>query len=171
MNSHRNIFRSTVVHATVFLIISVCFMPACFAIDATEASNAINKAEQDLNGVYVKVAEADSAGANVSALLNKLGNAADYLSEAWAAFSIGDYDTAIVLATKCSDAAKSVADEATHLGLSAEEARSNMILSIVVVSGVGIGLVLVFGFLGWRLLKRWYFRRVLDMKPEVGGAQ
>jgi hypothetical protein len=116
------------------------------------------------------VAEAERSGADVSVLLNKLGSAGDSLSEAYAAFRTGDYADASALAVECSSAAKGVANDAARLKTDAEAARSNRLLFAVVGSSVGLVLLVVFGFWGWKLLKQRYFRRALDMKPQVEEA-
>jgi hypothetical protein len=102
--------------------------------------------------------------------LNKLGSAGDFLSEAYAAFKTGDYVNANALAAQCSSAINGVADDAARLKTDAEAARSSGLLFAVVGSGVGLVLLVVFGFLGWRLLRRRYFEQTLEMKPEVEGA-
>jgi hypothetical protein len=152
------------------LILIITQLPACFAGSYDEASDAIKQADRDLGSAFVAVAEADSAGADVSALLNKLNSADSYLSRAYAVFSIGDYENSSLLATNCSDVVKGVADEAANLRLDVERAHSNVVILSVVASSVGAALVVVFGFVVWRVLVRRYLRKVLDMKPEVRGS-
>jgi hypothetical protein len=154
----------------VAVLLAILFVPACFAVDAVEASGAVGQAERDLDSAFVAVSKAEDAGADVSALLNKLGSAGDFLSEAYAAFKTGDYVNANALAAQCSSAINGVADDAARLKTDAEAARSSGLLFAVVGSGVGLVLLVVFGFLGWRLLRRRYFEQTLEMKPEVEGA-
>jgi hypothetical protein len=163
--------RSIAVCLTVSMLLAVWFVPACFAVDAVEASGAISQAERDLGSAYVVVAEAESAGADVSVLLNKLGSAGDFLSEAYVAFRAGDYGNASVLAMECSRAVEGVVGDATRLKADAERAHSDRLLLTVTESGVGLILLLVLGFSGWRFLKRRYYGRVLDTKPQVEGTQ
>jgi hypothetical protein len=162
MNFGRNRRRGAAVCVMVLLVMVVWLVPACFAVDASEAGKAVGHAEQDLNAAYVKVAEADSAGADVSVLLNELNSAGTYLSRANAAFKAGDYENASVLATDCSNTVKGVANEATNLQSYAEGAHSNMILSAVFVSVFGVVFVIILGFIGWGFLRRRYFRGILD---------
>jgi hypothetical protein len=164
-------YRGVAVCLIVAMLLAVWFVPACFAVDAVEASSALGQAERDLGSAYVVVAEAEGAGADVSVLLNKLGSAGDFLSKAYVAFRAGDYGNASLLALECSHAVEGVAGDAAGLKANAEGAHSDGLLSAVAESGVGLVLLLVLGFLGWNFLKRWYFRRVLDMKPQVEGAQ
>jgi hypothetical protein len=164
-------YRGVVVCLIVAMLLAVWLVPACFAVDAVEASGAISQAERDLGSAYAAVAEAEGAGADVSVLLNKLGSAGDFLSEAYAAFRTGDYANASALAMECSSAIEGVAGDAARLKSDAEAARSNGLLFAVVESGVGLVLLVVFGFLGWKLLKRRYFKQVLGMKPQVEGTE
>jgi hypothetical protein len=151
----------------MLMLLAVWLVPCCFAVDASGANAAIGQAERDLGSAYVAVAEAESAGADASALLNKLGSGGDFLSEAYAVFRVGDYGSASVLALKCSNAVEGVAGDATLLKTDAERAHRENFFFSVAVSIVGLVLLLVFGLLGWSLIKKRYFRRVLDMKPQV----
>jgi hypothetical protein len=171
MNFGKRKYRDAFVCVFMLLIMVIWFVPVCFAVDGSEASNAIDHAERDLNTAYAEVAEADSAGADVSALLNKLNSAGIYLSEANAAFNAGDYESAIALAGNCSNAVSGVAGEAANLGSSTEVAHFNAVLSAVVVSIFGVIIVAVLGFIGWRFLKRRYFREFLDKRPKVNNVQ
>jgi hypothetical protein len=159
--------RNVAVYLTVLTLTTACFLPMCFAVDAAEASGTIGQAEHDLGSALAAVAEAESAEADVSALLNKLESANDFLSEAYAAFRTGDYGNASLFAVNCSHAVEGVADDASRLNANAKTTRSDRLLLTVTESGAGLVLLLVLGLIGWRLLKRRYFRRILDMKPLV----
>jgi hypothetical protein len=163
-------YGSVAVCLVLAMLLVVWLVPACFAVDAVEASSAIGQAERDLGSAYAVVAEAEDARADVSALLSKLGGAGDSLSEAYAAFRTGDYAGASALAMECSSAVKGVADDAARLKTYAEATRSNRLFFAVLGSSVGLVLLAVFGFIGWILLKQRYLRRVLDMKPQVEEA-
>lgn len=147
------------------------YVPCCCAVDSAEAISVLNQAEDDLGSAFVAVSEAEVAGADVSALLSKLSNAGDTLSEGYAAFRIADYEGAFALANECGAAIKGIVSEAVQLKADAENAKMDRLVFAGVASGVGLLLLVVLGFLGWRLLKRWYYRRVLDMKPELVDAQ
>jgi hypothetical protein len=167
VNFGKNRRGGVAVFVVVFLVMLVWLVPVCFAVDASEAGKAINQANQDLNAAYVKVAEADSAGADVSALMNELNSAGTYLSKANAAFNAGDYESASALATDCSNSVKGVESEAANLESYAQGAHDSMILLAVFVSAIGVVFVVVLGLMGWRLLKRRYFREILDKQPKV----
>jgi hypothetical protein len=164
-------FRSLAVCLIVLMLLAVCFVPVCFAVDAAKASDAISQAERDLGSAYAAVAEAEGAGANVSALLDKLNAGGVFLSEAHSAFEIGDYGGAFSSAVACSGAVGGVVDDAARLKENAGIAHNAVLLLTAVVSGIGVGVLLVCAFIFWRFLKRWYFRRVLEMKPEGAVVQ
>ena len=171
MKLERKRLGSVAVCLIMAMLLVYWLVPACFGVTAVETNTTIGRAERDLGSAYAVVAEAEGAGANVSALLNTLGSAGDFLSEAYAASRIGDYANASALAMQCSSTVKGVADDAARLKTDAEAVRSNGLLSAVVVSCVGLVLLVVSGFLGWNFLKQWYIRRVLNMKPQVEDAR
>lgn len=154
----------------VMFLLFVQFVSFASAVTLGEADVAVEHAESDLGSVFAAVAEAEAAGADVSALLAKLDVAGGFLSDAYAALKAGDYENAFSFAVACSGAVDGVAADAARLKLDAEEARAGSFVWAAVESSVGLVLLVVFGFLGWRLLRKWYFKRVLGMRPEVGGA-
>jgi hypothetical protein len=151
----------------VLVLFVVGFVPLCFAVSFDEAAETIGRAESDLGSAFVAVAAAEGAGADVSLLLDKLDAAGVFLSEAHSAFRVGNYEGAFSSAVACSSAVEGVVGEGARLKVDAEISHNTMLLLTVVVTGVGVGLLLVFAFFGWRFLKRKYFRRILDMKPQM----
>ena len=151
----------------IALIFTIEYLPLCFAVDASQASKAISQAEQDLNGAYINVSEADRAGADVSLLLDRLNSAGAYLSNADSLFKAGNYEDAVTLATECSYTVRGVADEAETLKSYAQGIHSNIIFWSFFVSIVGLISVIVLGFWGWGFLKRRYSRELLNRRPEV----
>ncbi|MEM4713773.1 MAG: hypothetical protein QXQ61_04400 [Candidatus Bathyarchaeia archaeon] len=149
------------------LIIFLCLIHACFAAEQEEANQAITKAENDLALAYTAVAEANSAGADVSQLLAKLEFAGALLAEAQNAYRRGDFGKAFLLATNCSDAVNNVVQEATALKTETEENKKQQLLFTAGVSSAFLSILFVSSLFGWRLLKRLYLERVLEMKPEV----
>ena len=149
----------------------VQFVPLCFAVSFDEAAEAVGRAERDSGSAFVAVAEAAGAGADVSVLLDKLDGAGVFLSEANAAFRVGDYESAFSSAVACSSAVEGVVGDAARLKVAAEVAHNASFVLTLVVSVIGVAVILVCAFFGWMFLKRRYFRRVLGMKPEVEGVQ
>ncbi|MCW3997873.1 MAG: hypothetical protein NWF10_04815 [Candidatus Bathyarchaeota archaeon] len=155
----------------VALIFAVGYVPVCFAVDVVEATSAINQAELSLNSAFVAVAEADDAGADVVRLLDKLDVAGDFLSGAHLAFRAGDHESASLLAVECSNSVEGLATDAGWLKADAERTKTNNLLLTAVGSGVGLVLLLVLGIVGWRVFKKRYSERVLEMRPEVEEVQ
>ena len=152
----------------VFLVLfSVEFVSLGFAVSYDEATVSLEQAEQDLGSAFAKVAAAESAGADISILLDKLEVAGSFISDARLALKIGDYDSVFSSAVSCSNTVNSVVEDAERLSVDAEIDHRARLTTTMVVSGFGVCLLVVFGLYGWRLLKRWYFKRVLKMKPEV----
>jgi hypothetical protein len=163
--------RRVAVCTAALVLFAVCLVPICHAVDAVEANAAIDEAEHALGSGYVVAAEAEDAGANVSMLLNKLGSASALLSAAHVAYRARDYENASALAIECNHAAEGIAGDALSLKADAEKTVSDRLLLTVAGSCVGLVLLGVFGFIGWRFLKRRYYSRVLDTKPVVEAVQ
>ena len=155
----------------VVLLFSLVSVPLCFAVGSEEANVAMEEAEDDLGSAFVMVAVAQGAGANVNVLLDALNGAGVFLSEARSAFRVGDYESAFSSAVSCSDAVRGVVDEAARLKVDAEVAHNAELLATAAESGFGVGLLLIFAFLGWRFLKGRYYRRILDTKPKAEESQ
>ena len=151
----------------ILFLFSVEFVSLGFAVSYDEATGSLEQAEQDLGSAFAEVAAAEVAGADVSMLLDKLEVAGVFISDAHLALKIGDYDSVFSYAVSCSNAVDGVVEDAERLRADAEIDHRARLTATMVVSGVGVGLLVVFGLYGWRLLKRWYFKRVLKMKPEV----
>ncbi len=151
----------------VALTFAAVYMPVCFAVDVVEATEAINQAELSLNSAFVAVAEAYEAGADIKELLENLDIAGDFLSEAHMAFRSGDYETASELAVKCGNAVEDIVALANRIVANAEQEKTQLLILTVGGSCTGLILLLVFGVVGWKFLKKHYYKRVFEMKPKV----
>jgi hypothetical protein len=161
-------------------VIALCFVvltlvagvvPACYGVDSFEAIQELHMAELRLNSAFAAVANAQDAGADVGVLLGDLEVAGNFLAEAHLAFRSGNYDSASSLATSCETAIDGVIAEANRLGANAENAKTDSLILTGLFSGIGLTLLVVFGVVGWIILKKRFFDRVLEMKPEVEGSQ
>ena len=158
-----------------FCVVVLMFLagsvPACFGVDAVEATDAVGQAEVSLNLAFVAVAEAEVAGAEVVGLLERLEVAGDFLSEAHVAFRSGDYEAASLLAVECGNVVEGVVAEAGRLETVADLAKIDNLFLTMFWSGFGLVLLVIFGVVGWMILKNRYFERVLEMRPEVEEAR
>lgn len=153
------------------LFLTVLNVPACFAVDAIEAISSINQAEFELNSAFEAVAIANNVGAHVGILLDDLEVASSFLTNAYTVFRYGDYETAILLAMKCKTAVEGIDIESDRLEAEAIQTKTNTILFKAFWTGIGLIILLVLSFIGWRVLKKWYFKQVLKMKPNVEEAK
>ena len=153
--------------AVLFAFVACAFVFTAFAAGESSAASAVAGAEADVVSAYEAVLEAERVGADVSVLLVRLSDAGECLAEAEVAFRLGDFDESVRLADICSGISEEVESEAGELWVQAYGARyfdmglriTGSLVSMVVV---GLG-----GFWAWRVFKRRYYRRVLEMKPEV----
>ena len=150
----------------VLSLFMVQFVHFCSAISYTEASEALELAENDLNSAFVAVAEAESAGAVVSELLEKLNLAGVFLSESQSSFGAEDYDRAFSSATACIVAVEDLVGSSRYLKVQAETVYNDRLFLTAIGSSVGLALVLFLGFIFWRFIKRRYFKRTFEMKPK-----
>jgi hypothetical protein len=155
----------------VLLIVSAFVFPFfVFRVGASSgdvAASAISRAEGVVVSAYEAVLEAEQAGADVSGLLVRLNEAGELLAEAQVAFRLGGFDEAVVSANLCSEIGESVESEADELWVKAYGSRVTGIWLTMTGSLVSMDAVVLGSFLGWRVFKRRYIRRVSRMKPEV----
>lgn len=151
----------------MFILLFSWFVHVCFAVDKVAVNGALIDAENDLASAYVSVAEAEDGGAEVSELMVKLEFAASLLSDAGNSYRLGDYDTAYSYAVNCSDSVEGIVSEASSLKLKAEDAYNERLFVAATMSSAGLGMLFVLSLFGWRFWKNRYYKRVLEMKPEV----
>ena len=84
---------------------------------------------------------------------------------------MGVYENATHFAGLSRDAVKDVGDEAVGLRMDAERLGETDFFVRVAGSLVGVVVVLVLGFGGWRIFRRHYYKRFLGLKPEVVSSE
>lgn len=140
--------------ASMLIVFSGLAQFSVFAVDESDAVAAIAEAEEEIVLCYDAVAEADEAGANVTALLATLDEAGELLSEAELFLSVGDFDSAVYFAGQSQAVLNGFVEEAEAL---TEEAVRERYWDLVVnVGGSVVGAVAVVGggFAVWTLSKR-----------------
>ena len=140
-----------------FLLVVVGGSSVVFGVDGStrvEARSVIVDAEETIADCYRVVADADGAGANVSALLAILEDSGWLLSRAKVAYASGYYGFALDNATLSRDGLSGVVAGAEDLKKAAEEESHWDFMVNVVGSVVGTGIVVFSGFLAWFLLKK-----------------
>jgi hypothetical protein len=68
----------------MLVLFAFCFVPVGLAIGSNEAGDALRRAEVDFGSAFAAVADAERAGANVTAFVGRLNNADDFLAEGYA---------------------------------------------------------------------------------------
>lgn len=151
----------------VLIVISPSYGFGLCESDVENARSAMESAEDALGSAYRSLLKAERSGGDVSDLVMVLNTALLYYSEARKAFVSGEYERAIRLAGNVVEASNAVLEAdfsvmvvAVHLGW--VEFRNQLFLSSSVVC-----FIILFGFLGWRLFKGFYVRRMMGLRPEV----
>ena len=135
--------------------------------DEDGASLAIAGAEDAVASAYRAVLEAEGAGADIRDLAARLNNACNLLVQASFLYNAGNLDEAFRLANLCVDMGGEVAKEARARALLAILARIANFQLTIALSFFSVALIACISFYSWRVFKRRYIRRVLEMRPEV----
>jgi len=160
--------RQIMISLSVLLVLLRLFIPsAVLGASHYEADGSIRLAEESLSVAFKTVLGAEAAGANVSALIVRLNEAAGLLSGAEVQVKNGGFSEAIGLAGRSAKIAEDVRDEALGLRSSALVYRDFVFKVSLIGSVVGVSVFLVFMWSLWRWFKGYYARRVLGLRPEV----
>lgn len=150
----------------LFLLLSVS-VTWVGAADADKAAQDLANAEEALVSANGAVLEAEEAGANVSGLLVTLNAGGGYLAEAYNWYRLGVFESASSYAGLCREVVSDVSSQAVGLRDEAEALVKEDFLVRIFGSAVGMGVILVVGFVVWRAFRRRYIKRALELKPEV----
>jgi len=160
-------YRSFLIFTVLFaLALSVFPFEAC-AADAEEAALAIERAEGIMFSCYQVVLETESAGEEVSVLLARLNEAGVLLAQARVSYGVGDFNGAARFADLCYETGVEVRHEAYDLRHLAVEEATQRFRWTLIGSIVGVTIIVCASFVSWLTFKRYYYRRILAMKPEV----
>lgn len=151
--------RYRLVLAFVAVMLSLSIISArldVFGLAESDAVSAIDVAEEKIVLCYNAVAEADAAGANVTALLATLNRAGELLSKAELSYRMGDFDSAVSYAGQSQDELDGFVVEAE--ALSERVAYEDYLDFLVTFGGSIAGTVAVVGgsFVVWQFLKKRY---------------
>lgn len=142
-------------------------------INASEdiANLAIETAESAVISAFEAVSEAEQIGGNVTGLLANLNEAGEFLAVAQMSYRNEDFDNAVYFANLSRDIGEEVKSEAYALQISAWNESTQRMLFTGIGSFSGMIFVILGSLWFWRFFKRWHFRRVLKMKPEVAKGE
>lgn len=151
----------------LYAFLSPIFVFKVHASSQDVATSAISRAEEAVASAYEAVLQAEGSGANVSSLLIRLNDAGGFLAQAHVSYRLEDFDGAARFADLCRQIGEEVRVEAYDLrGLAVEEAVQRFRWTVI-GSVLGVAIIVGASFLGWRIFKLRYYRRILGKKPEV----
>jgi len=159
-----------VVSVFLFLLVPVS-VPWVGALGEGDAPGVVSEAEEALGVAYESLWEAEEAGANVSDLMGRLNLAGEYLAEAFVWVRLGDSREAGRFAGLCIEVVDGVRGQAVVLREEAHDWWTYDVIVRVIGSVFGVVVVVVAGFVGWRVFKRRYHGKVLGMRPEVASGE
>jgi hypothetical protein len=139
----------------------------CLAVSESEAESKVGEAEVAVSSAYVAVLDAEKSGADVSGLLMNLTYAGEFLAEAQTCYRNGDFGGAVYYADLSVRSVDGLVGEAGRLKALAMDEYKERVFQTVAGSGVAVGVIVLVSVVGWLLLKRRYFEKVVKMKPEV----
>jgi hypothetical protein len=140
--------------------------PCVYGFENSDARQRIDDGEAALADAFKKVVDAETAGANVSVLLQRLNSAADLLDLAEVAYGNADFGEALSKANECLTLTNSVASDAAEFKNQAIAAMNGQWM-IVVFSVLGAAVFSIVLYVLWLSFRRFYDRKLLGLKPEV----
>ena len=159
-----------VVSVFLFLLVPVS-VPWVGALGDGDAVGFVSEAEDALGVAYEAVWAAEEAGANVSDLMGRLNIAGEYLAEAHVWVRLGDLREAGRFAGLCIEVVEGFRDQAVVLRQVAYDRWMLDVIVRVIGSVFGVVVVVVAGFVGWRVFRRRYVKHVLGSRPEVASNE
>ena len=154
------------VSAFLFFLLTVS-VPWVSASSEDVATLTITQAEESFASAFEAVLDAEMAGANVSGLLGRLNLGGEYLAEAYVWYRLGVSENVSRFADLCFEVVGDVRGEAFELRDEAERLGEADFVVKMFGSAVGVIVVVVVGFVVWRVFRRRYRRRVLGLRSEV----
>jgi CHASE3 domain sensor protein len=152
----------------LFLALSSCICPGHYAFAQTDqTASKLQAANNAVEQAFNAVLDAETAGANVTALMAPLNDAAGVLAQAENSYRIGNSNAAAAQA----DSVIPIANEVTTLAQDAKQtalvSSKNVFLYTIAFTAIGIFVFVLALFLVWRWFKRSYINNLYKAKPEV----
>ena len=160
--------RSKLLTCSVFLLLLLQVTTTLVsAVDEEAVNLELADAEEALVSAYDAVLEAEESGANVSSLLVRLNVGGGYLTEAYVWYRLGALEDASSLAVLSSEIVGDVESEAVELRDEVERLGEAGFVAKIYSSAIGVVVVVVLGFVVWRVFRNRYNRKLLALRPEV----
>jgi hypothetical protein len=150
LNVHKN--RKALLSLTLMLFILVS-MSSFVHADQASASATLASARSELLDCYNAAKDAEAAGANITSLTNVLNDAGGFLSNAELAYSQGNFDNALSLASQSQAKLDNFISTANDLKASGVE-RANQEFLVFIGSVIGTFVVIAAGVVALFILRR-----------------
>jgi hypothetical protein len=150
----------------ILLALVICAFAVTFPYTQGQGASAVSQAQNALASSTQAVAQAQSEGANVDALMATLNEAADLLSKAQLANSAGDYSSANDYANQCQSKLSGVAGEASSLQQAAANQKTESSIFTIITLLVSVAL-LVSGVVSWFVLNKRERRSTIDGSKSI----
>lgn len=141
------------------------------AVDVNQATITVTDAEKSLVEAYQNVYKAENAGSNIEQLINELNFASSNLTLAYAQLGEGNYASAMASALSCKQTADTVAAQAVKMYQSAAINSTITIVEYTLAWLVLTAVIAIVTVYTWRAVKKRYYRKIRDLKPEVAPAE
>ena len=151
----------------VILALLICaYATTVPLIQGQSAGSAVNQAQNALASSVQAVAQAQSEGANVDALMATLTQAASLLTKAQLANSAGNYGMANDYASQCQSQLSGVNDEAASLQQAAanQKTQSSIFSALTLLFSAAL---LVSGVASWFILSKRERRSTIDGSKSI----
>jgi hypothetical protein len=159
------------VFTVIFVLFTVIPSVSVFGIRVADAEDislsTVEGAEETVIEAYEAVLEAETVGADVSGLLDRLDIAGAYLALARMCSRTGNIEGAMDNARLSVEALDGLVEEAWSLRDKAVRKAGERFWMAIGGSVVGVAVVVCGGWFGWGWFKTRYSQRSLEMKSEV----
>lgn len=163
--SFRNLYAPLVLLVVLSNVVAVSSIPIMVSRD--DARTVIDSAELTLLIAYRNVLAAESAGADITALVESLNEAVDLLNQAKESYDSGDYASALDHSSRSKELSEKVTSEAEQLKAEAE--RTSQISAAAFFIGVPLLLValVVAGYYGFKMMRERSVEEIMKKGIKV----
>jgi hypothetical protein len=146
----------------LLLLFTIITSQTAWAQDAS-----ITAADTAINQAFTATLDAEKTGQDITSLLNQLNNASELLANAQNAFRSGNKAQIVSDTNQAIQIANTVKTQAAELKSEGIAKSQNTLIETAAFSLIGITLLSIALFYGWRFFKKSYIKRMLTWKPEV----
>lgn len=133
----------------------------------SQVETRLQQANAALGQAFTSVSSAESAGANVTSLVDRLNVAANLLAQAENAYRTGNNITAIADSAAVLPITQQVTSAAQAAKQTALSSNQNEFWKAIVIAISAIACFVLILFLIWRTFKKSYISRLMKSTPEA----